>query len=83
MAHCKDNLSSINGVVRPGIVHRIDKNNSSGLICIYKNDNSHKSIAKQFMEHINIRKYKTIVKGRIKEDNDIIKNFISRDKKID
>lgn len=80
MAHCKDNLSSINGVIRPGIVHRIDKD-TSGLICICKNDNSHKSIARQFMEHSNIRKYKTIVKGRIKEDDGIIKNRISRDKK--
>lgn len=80
MAHCKNNLSSINGVIRPGIVHRIDKD-TSGLICICKNDNSHKNIAKQFMEHTNVRKYKTIVKGRIKEDNGLIKNFISRDKK--
>lgn len=80
MAHCKDKLSSINGVIRPGIVHRIDKD-TSGLLCICKNDKSHKSIAKQFMEHTNIRKYKTIVKGRIKEDSGIIKNFISRDKK--
>ena len=80
MSHCKGNLSSINGVIRPGIVHRIDKD-TSGLLCICKNDKSHQSLARQFMEHSNIRKYKTIVKGRIKEDSGTIKTHISRDKK--
>ena len=80
MYHCKDNLSSINGVIRPGIVHRIDKD-TSGILCICKNDTSHKNIAKQFEEHSNIRKYKAIVRGLIKEDAGIINKPIGRDKR--
>ena len=80
MYHCKDNLSTINGVIRPGIVHRIDKD-TSGLLCICKNDDSHKNIALQFKEHTNVRKYKAIVKGIIKVDKGIIDKPISRDKR--
>ena len=80
MYHCKDNLSSINGVIRPGIVHRIDKD-TSGILCICKNDVSHKNIAKQFEEHSNIRKYKAIVRGLIKEDGGTINKPIGRDKR--
>ena len=78
--HCKDNLSSINGVIRPGIVHRIDKD-TSGILCICKNDFSHKSIAEQFSEHTNVRKYKAIVRGNIAKDEGIIDKPIGRDKR--
>ena len=78
--HCNDNLSSINGVIRPGIVHRIDKD-TSGILCICKNDASHKNIAEQFAEHSNIRKYKAIVRGNIKNDEGTINKPIGRDKR--
>lgn len=78
--HCKDNLSSINGVIRPGIVHRIDKD-TSGILCICKNDNSHKNIAKQFEEHTNVRKYKAIVRGTINQNEGVISKPIGRDKR--
>lgn len=80
MYHCKDNLSSINGVIRPGIVHRIDKD-TSGILCICKNDKAHQNISNQFKEHTNVRKYKTIVKGVLKNDDGIIEKPIARDKK--
>lgn len=80
MYHCKDNLSSINGVIRPGIVHRIDKD-TSGILCVCKNDESHKSIAKQFSEHSNIRKYFAITKGAINKDSGMIEKPIGRDKR--
>lgn len=80
MYHCKNNLSTINGVIRPGIVHRIDKD-TSGLLCVCKNDNAHKSIAIQFSEHSNVRKYKAIVRGDIKDDKGVINKPIGRDKR--
>lgn len=80
MYHCKDNLSSINGVIRPGIVHRIDKD-TSGILCVCKNDESHKSIAKQFSEHSNIRKYFAITKGAISKGSGTIEKPIGRDKR--
>ena len=80
MFHCKHNLSGINGIIRPGIVHRIDKD-TSGILCVCKNDFSHNNIAKQFSMHTNIRKYKAIVKGVIKNDNGVIDKPIERDKK--
>ena len=80
MYHMKNNLSNINGVNRPGIVHRIDKD-TSGLLCICKTNYSHNEIAKQFKEHSNIRKYICIVKGIIKKDEGIIDAPIGRDKK--
>ena len=80
MYHCKDSLSTINGVVRPGIVHRIDKD-TSGILCICKNDMSHKNISEQFANHSNVRKYKAIVKGILKEDEGFIDKPIGRDKK--
>lgn len=80
MYHCRDNLSSINGVIRPGIVHRIDKD-TSGILCICKNDESHKNIAKQFSEHSNIRKYYAIVKGEIINNTGTIDKPIGRDKR--
>ncbi len=65
--HCKDNLSGINGVLRPGIVHRIDKN-TSGLLIVAKNDISHKCLAEQIKEHSFTREYEAIVVGNIKDD---------------
>ena len=79
MYHCKDSLSTINGVVRPGIVHRIDKD-TSGILCICKNDQSHKNISEQFANHSNVRKYKAIVKGKLKNDEGFIDKPIGRDK---
>ena len=79
MFHCKDRLSTINGVIRPGIVHRIDKD-TSGILCICKNDISHNFIQEQFKEHTNTRKYKAIVKGNLKEKIGIIEQPIGRDK---
>ncbi len=64
--HCKD-LSGINGILRPGIVHRIDKD-TSGLLIICKNDNSHKKIAAQLKEHSIERTYHAIVHGRFNEE---------------
>ena len=80
MYHCKDKLSSINGVIRPGIVHRIDKD-TSGILCICKNDDSHKNISLQFSNHTNKRKYLAIVKGVIKNDFGEIDKPIGRDKR--
>ena len=65
MFHCKDKLSSINSVVRPGIVHRIDKD-TSGLLVVAKNDNAHNSLAEQFKVHSVTREYTAIVKGSFK-----------------
>ena len=64
--HCKDSLSSINGVKRPGIVHRIDQN-TTGLLVICKNDNAHRKLAEQLKEHSITRKYHAICYGTFKE----------------
>ena len=79
MYHCKDRLSTINGTIRPGIVHRIDKD-TSGVLCICKNDNSHNFIQAQFKEHSNKRLYKAIVKGNLKAKTGTIEQSIGRDK---
>ncbi len=63
----KDKLSSINGIIRPGIVHRIDKD-TSGILVVAKNDNAHKVLSGQFKEHSINRKYIALAKGIIKED---------------
>ncbi len=68
--HCKD-LSGINGVLRPGIVHRIDKD-TTGLLIICKNDNSHNCIAAQLKEHSAERTYHAICHGVLKDDEGII-----------
>ena len=75
-----DSLSSINGVVRPGIVHRIDKD-TSGLICIAKNDNAHHFLAEQLKDHTMAREYIALVRGVIKENSGTIDMPIGRDKK--
>mgnify|MGYP000520813626 FL=1 len=67
MYHCKDNLSGINGVMRPGIVHRIDMD-TTGSLLICKNDRAHQALAEQLKEHSITRKYHAIVHGRLKED---------------
>ncbi len=77
MFHCKDNLSGINGVLRPGIVHRIDKDTTGSLI-ICKNDVAHNSLAAQLKEHSIHRKYVAIVHGILKEDESTINAPIGR-----
>jgi 23S rRNA pseudouridine1911/1915/1917 synthase len=80
MHHCGDNLSSINGVIRPGIVHRIDKD-TSGLLMVAKNDKAHSSLSQQLSEHSITRRYKTIVYNNIKEEEGTINQPIGRDPK--
>lgn len=75
--HCKDNLSGINGVLRPGIVHRIDKN-TSGLLIIAKNDTAHKGLAEQIKEHSFTREYRAIVVGNLKNDKGSVDAPIGR-----
>ena len=77
MFHCKDSLSGINGVLRPGIVHRIDKN-TSGLLIVAKNDKSHNHLALQIKEHSFTREYVTVVYGNIKDDNGTVDAPIGR-----
>ncbi len=67
MYHCKGSLSGINGEIRPGIVHRIDKD-TSGLLIVAKNDTAHKGLAAQIKEHSFTREYEAVVNGSIKED---------------
>ena len=67
MYHCKDNLSGINGVMRPGIVHRID-NDTTGALVVCKNDFAHNDIAEQLRVHSITRKYVAITHNVIKED---------------
>ena len=77
MYHCKGTLSGINGVMRPGIVHRIDKDTTGSLI-ICKNDFAHESIASQLKEHSTVRKYRAICMGVLKEDEYTINSPIGR-----
>ena len=75
--HCAGNLSGINGVLRPGIVHRIDKN-TTGSVIACKNDFAHASIAQQLKEHSIVRKYHAIVCGNLKEEEGTIHTLIGR-----
>ncbi len=75
--HCKD-LSSINGVIRPGIVHRIDKD-TSGLLMVAKNDHAHASLAQQLKEHSITRVYHAVVYNNFKEDEGTVDAPIGRD----
>ncbi len=77
MAHCKEDLSGINGVLRPGIVHRIDRD-TTGLLFVCKNDVAHNEIAAQLAVHSVQRKYRAIVHGVIKEDEGTIDAPIGR-----
>ena len=78
--HCKDSLSGINGVIRPGIVHRIDKD-TSGLLIIAKNDMAHLDLAQQIKEHSFHRAYEAVVYGNIKDDNGTVHQPIGRNPK--
>lgn len=78
MYHCQGQLSGINGVMRPGIVHRIDRDTTGSLI-ICKNDNSHNAIAAQLKEHSITRRYRAIVHGVIPQDNGVVCAPIGRD----
>lgn len=80
MYHCKDCLSGINGCLRPGIVHRIDRDTTGSLI-ICKNDRAHNMIAAQLKEHSITRKYRTIVHGVIDQDTGTVQASIGRDPK--
>ena len=75
-----DNLSGINGVIRPGIVHRIDKN-TSGLLVVAKNDKAHISLAKQIENKTCKRIYVALLEGVLKEDEGVVETFIGRDTK--
>lgn len=76
--HCKD-LSGINGVKRPGIVHRLDKD-TSGVMVVAKNDNAHISLAAQIKDKIAARTYRAIVHGILADNAGIITGAIGRDK---
>ncbi len=76
--HCADSLSGIGGVIRPGIVHRIDKD-TSGLLIVAKNDASHLKLAEQIKTHSFEREYRAIVLGNIKEDSGTVDKPIGRD----
>lgn len=80
MYHCGDRLSSINGIVRPGIVHRIDKN-TSGLLMIAKTDMAHFSLAKQLADHSVNREYRAIVWNNFLQDEGQVNLPIGRDPK--
>lgn len=80
MHHCGDSLSCINGVIRPGIVHRIDKD-TSGLLIVAKTDAAHIGLAEQIKEHSFTRAYEAVVYGNIKDDEGTICQPIGRNPK--
>ncbi len=80
MFHCKEDLSGINGVLRPGIVHRIDMD-TTGVIIACKNDLAHNSIAAQLKEHSITRRYQAIVHGVLKDEEGVIDAPIGRSPK--
>ncbi len=75
--HCSGNLSGINGVLRPGIVHRIDMD-TTGALVICKSDFAHQSLAEQLSVHSITRKYRAIVHGNLKEDEGTVRGAIGR-----
>ena len=75
--HCKGSLSGINGVLRPGIVHRIDKD-TSGLLMVAKNDTAHRFLAEQIKEHSFTREYEAVVLGNLKADSGTVNAPIGR-----
>ena len=77
MYHCGDSLSGINGVIRPGIVHRIDKD-TSGLLIVAKNDTAHTSLAAQIQAHSFRREYEAVVVGNFREDSGTIDRPLGR-----
>ena len=78
--HCKDSLSGINGILRPGIVHRIDKD-TSGLLIVAKNDRAHIGLAEQIKEHSFTREYNAVIVGHLKDDNGTVNAPIGRNPK--
>lgn len=80
MARCKDSLSGIGGEIRPGIVHRIDKD-TSGIIIVAKNDKAHLNISEQIKEHKTTKTYLALVRGRVKGNEATIDMPIGRSKK--
>lgn len=78
--HCKGKLSGINGLIRPGIVHRIDKD-TSGLLVVAKNDTAHNGLAEQIKEHSFTRQYEAIVYGNVKNEKGTVDAPIGRDPK--
>ena len=77
MYHCKNSLSGINGELRPGIVHRIDKD-TSGLLIVAKNDFAHQALAEQLQDHSLSRTYEAVVKGGFREDEGTVDAPIGR-----
>lgn len=77
MYHCKGRLSGINGVIRPGIVHRIDKN-TSGLLIVAKTDTAHNFLAEQIKEHSFTREYELVAEGRFRETEETVNAPIGR-----
>ncbi len=77
MHHCGNSLSGINGVIRPGIVHRIDKN-TSGLLIVAKNDTAHQGLAEQIKAHSFMREYEAVAMGNFKETDGTIDAPIGR-----
>ena len=75
--HCQDSLSGIGGVIRPGIVHRLDKN-TSGLMVVAKNDLAHLDLSKQIKDHKVTKKYISLVHGNLKDDSGIIDAPVGR-----
>ena len=75
--HCKGSLSGINGILRPGIVHRIDKD-TTGIIVACKTDAAHRNLAEQFKEHTITRRYDALVYGVFKEPEGRIESYICR-----
>ncbi len=80
MYHCRNQLSNINGILRPGIVHRIDMD-TTGIIIACKNDTAHQCLAKQFADHSITRRYQAIVYNNFKEDDGTIDKPLARDPK--
>ncbi len=80
MYHCQNELSGINGEIRPGIVHRIDKDTTGSLV-VCKNDAAHHKLAAQMKAHSVTRRYRGIVTGLVKEDTGAIRSDIGRDPK--
>ena len=78
--HYKEKLSDLNGIYRPGIVHRIDKD-TSGLIVVAKDNQTHEHLSKQFSNHTIQRIYKTLIWGKLRPQTGKIKTLITRSKK--
>ncbi len=78
--HCKDSLSGINGILRPGIVHRIDKD-TSGLLIVAKNDTAHIGLAEQIKEHSFTREYNAVIVGHLKDNEGTVNAPIGRNPK--